>query len=284
MFAYVDDLVGAGNPYLTRTQLSEFEFGGVRFPLIDPSKGIRKPAGWSTVLSILSTQTPSDRGGYDDAVRDDGSVVYRFMRPAASDAWATNRALLETMDRGLPILYLIEVARSTYEPVYPVWFRGREGEAVVVSDAGPDGEYADMIDLRRYQQVVGKRRLHQEEFRARVLFAYEDRCCICRLGRRGLLDAAHIVDDADLIGLAIVPNGLSMCRIHHAAYDQYLIGVRPDLRVEVATDVLGEEDGPMLRYGLQEIAGLQIRVPSSRRAQPDPNRLEWKYERFRAAS
>lgn len=283
MFAYVDDLVGAGNPYLTRPQLSEFEFGGERFPLIDPSKGIRKPAGWSTVLSILSTQTPSDRGGYDDAVRDDGSVVYRFMRPAVSDASATNRALLETMDRGLPILYLIEVATSTYEPVYPVWFRGREGEAVVVSDVGPHGEYADMIDLRRYQQVVGKRRLHQEEFRARVLFAYEDRCCICRLGRRGLLDAAHIVDDADLIGLAIVPNGLAMCRIHHAAYDQYLIGVRPDLRVEVATDVLGEEDGPMLRYGLQEIAGLQIRVPSSRRAQPDPNRLEWKYERFRAA-
>jgi putative restriction endonuclease len=283
VFTYVDELVGSGSPYVTRAQLSEFHFRGERFPLIDPSKGIRKPAGWSTVLSILSTQTPADRGGYDDDVRDDGSVVYRFMRPAASDASATNSALLGTMDRGEPILYLIEVATSTYEPVYPVWFRGREGEAVVVSDVGPTGEYADIVDLRRYQKVVGKRRLHQEEFRARVLFAYEDRCCICRLGRRGLLDAAHIVDDADLSGLAIVPNGLSMCRIHHAAYDQYLIGVRPDLKIEVAPDVLREEDGPMLRHGLQEIAGNQIRVPSSRRAQPDPDRLEWKYERFLAA-
>lgn len=283
MFSYVDELVGSGSPYVTRAQLSDFRFRGERFPLIDPSKGIRKPAGWSTVLSILSTQTPADRGGYDDDVRDDGSVVYRFMRPAASDASATNSALLETMDRGEPILYLIEVATSMYEPVYPVWFRGREGEAVVASDHGPTGEYADIVDLRRYQKVVGKRRLHQEEFRARVLFAYEDRCCICRLGRRGLLDAAHIVDDADLSGLAIVPNGLSMCRIHHAAYDQYLIGVRPDLEIEVAPDVLGEEDGPMLRYGLQEIAGNRIRVPSSRRAQPDPDRLEWKYARFRAA-
>lgn len=283
MFAYVDALVGDGNPYVTRSQLSGFQFRGERFPLIDPSKGIRKPAGWATVLSILSTQTPADRGGYDDDFRDDGSVLYRFMRPAASDASATNSALLETMDRGQPILYLIEVATGTYEPVYPVWFQGRDGDAVVVSDVGPVGEYADIIDLRRYQKVVGRRRLHQEEFRARVLFAYEDRCCICRLARRGLLDAAHIVDDADPSGLAIVPNGLAMCRIHHAAYDQYLIGVRPDLEIEVAADVLIEVDGPMLRHALQEIAGERIRIPPSRRARPDPDRLEWKYERFRSA-
>lgn len=283
MFAYVDGLVGAGSPYVTRAQLSDFQFRGERFPLIDPSKGIRKPTGWSTALSILSTQTPANRGGYDDDFRDDGSVVYRFMRMRASDARATNQALLETMDRGLPILYLIEVATSTYEPVYPVWFRGREGDAVIVSDAAATGEYAEIVDMRRYQKVVGKRRLHQEEFRARVLFAYEDRCCICRLGRRGLLDAAHIVDDADPSGLSIVPNGLAMCRIHHAAYDQYLIGVRPDLTIEVTPDVLGEEDGPMLRYGLQEIAGHRIRVPRTRRAQPETDRLEWKYERFRSA-
>lgn len=284
MFAYVDELIGSGSPYVTRAQLSSFRFDGERFPLIDPSKGIRKPAGWATVLSILSTQTPAERGGYDDEVRNDGSVLYRFMRPAASDATATNRALLETMGRGRPILYLIEVATSTYEPVYPVWFRGREHNAVLVSDVGPTGEYADVVDLRRYTQVVGKRRLHQEEFRARVLFAYEDRCCICRLGRRGLLDAAHIVDDADPRGLAIVPNGLAMCRIHHAAYDQYLFGVRPDLTIEVDQDVLRDSDGPMLRHGLQEIAGHRIQVPTSRRAQPDPDRLEWKYERFRTAS
>lgn len=205
------------------------------------------------------------------------------MRETTTDAPATNRALLESMERTTPVLYLIEVAPSTYEPVFPVWLTRTEQDAVVVSDKGPAGEYADIVDLRRYQKVVGKRRLHQEEFRARVLFAYEDRCSICRLGRRGLLDAAHIVDDADPLGLPIVPNGLAMCRIHHAAYDQHLIGVRPDLTIEVAPDVLGEKDGPMLRHGLQEIAGCRIRIPSARRAQPDPDRLEWKYERFREA-
>lgn len=281
VFSYVDSLLEAGSPYVTRSQLRDFTFDGERVPLVDPSKGIRKPAGWSTVLSIMSTQRSADQGGYDDSVYADGSVAYRFMRDVASDAAATNRALLETMERGEPVLYLIEVAASTYEPVYPVWFTEHERNAVVVSDVGPTGAYAELIDLRRYRKVVGKRRLHQEEFRARVLFAYEDRCCICRLGRRGLLDAAHIVDDADPAGLAVVPNGLAMCRIHHGAYDQYLIGIRPDLAVEVAHDVLREVDGPMLRHGLQEIEGSRISVPRARRARPEPDRLEWKYARFR---
>lgn len=284
MFSYVDSVLADGAPYVTRRQLADFEHEGERFPLIDPSKGIRKPAGWSTVLSVLSTQKPADRGGYEDDERDDGSILYRFMRPAASDAAATNRALLENMDRGLPILYLVEVGTSMYAPIYPVWFRGREDQAVIVSDRAPVGEYADIIDLRRYREVSRKLRLHQEEFRARVLFAYEDRCCVCRFTRRGLLDAAHIVDDADPNGLAIVQNGLAMCRIHHGAYDQYLIGVRPDLVLEVAADVLEEIDGPMLQHGLKEMDGLSIRVPAARRAQPDPDRLEWKYERFRSVS
>lgn len=282
MFAYIDALIGRGVPYVTKGQLQAFTFRGERFPLIDPQKGIRKPAGWNTVLSITSTQRSVDRGGYDDEVRDDGSVSYRLMRETTSDAPATNRALLGTVGSEMPVLYLIEVDTGTYEPV-PAWLIDHEGDAVVVSDRGPTGEYAQLLDLRRYQRVVGKRRLHQEEFRARVLFAYEDRCCICRLARRGLLDAAHIVDDAETEGLAVVPNGLAMCRIHHGAYDQYLIGVRPDLTIEVAMDVLEEVDGPMLRHALQEIAGSRIRVPLSRRAQPDPYRLAWKYEKFQQA-
>lgn len=283
IFAYVDDLLSSGSPYVHRRQLSEFTFLDERFPLVDPSKGIRKPEGWSTVLSIMSTQRSAEQGGYDDQLHDDGSISYRFMRDVASDARSTNAALLETLDRGLPVLYLIEVATSTYEPVYPVWFTAAEERAVRVSDQGPTGEYAQLLDLRRYRKVVGKRRLHQQEFRARVLYAYEDRCCICRLSRRGLLDAAHIVDDAHVDGFAVIPNGLSMCRIHHGAYDQYLIGIRPDFRVEVALDVLDEVDGPMLRHGLQEIEGMRIHLPRGRRARPAAERLEWKYERFRAA-
>ena len=58
-------------------------------------------------------------------------------------------------------------------------------------------------------------------------------------------------------GAPVVPNGLSLCKIHHAAYDENFLGVRPDLVVEVRADV-DQIDGPMLRHGLQEMAGYHL--------------------------
>ena len=48
--------------------------------------------------------------------------------------------------------------------------------------------------------------------------------------RAALLDAAHIVMDADeQLGHPIVSNGLPLTKLHHAAFDAHLIGVDPQL-------------------------------------------------------
>ena len=106
---------------------------------------------------------------------------------------------------------------------------------------------------------------------------------MCRLHHGALLDAAHIVPDGEPRGEPVVPNGLALCKIHHAAYDINLIGVRPDLVVDVAPRIRDEVDGPMLLHGLQEMAGTQLLVPHQRAAQPDSDRLAYRYERFRDA-
>jgi len=41
-------------------------------------------------------------------------------------------------------------------------------------------------------------------------------------------------------------SAVGLCKLHHAAFDRYLIGVTPDLEVTVRLDVLQEIDGPML--------------------------------------
>ena len=75
-----------------------------------------------------------------------------------------------------------------------------------------------------------------------------------------------------------------MCKIHHAAFDQYLMTVRPtDYAIEVRTDVLDEEDGPTLRYALQGVHGATIQLPRQRAAHPDRDLLGERYERFRLA-
>jgi hypothetical protein len=43
-----------------------------------------------------------------------------------------------------------------------------------------------------------------------------------------------------------VSNGLSLCVIHHRAFDQKLVGVSPEYVVHVSRRLLEDEDGPML--------------------------------------
>ena len=115
--------------------------------------------------------------------------------------------------------------------------------------------------------------------------AYETQCAVCSLRHGELLDAAHIVPDAHEDGIAAVRNGLALCKIHHAAYDRRILGIRPgDYSVEIRRDLLEEVDGPMLLHGLQERHGKRLMVlPRKRRERPDSELLEISYREFLAA-
>jgi putative restriction endonuclease len=97
-----------------------------------------------------------------------------------------------------------------------------------------------------------KHRLHQLSFREAVSAAYNGRCALPGLPEPLLLDAAHIVADRDaLYGQPVVPNGVPLSKIHHAAFDAHLIGIDPDYRVHVSDRLLSLNDGPMARSSLK---------------------------------
>ena len=73
-------------------------------------------------------------------------------------------------------------------------------------------------------------------------------------------DAAHIVPDSEN-GTPIISNGLPLCKIHYAAFDQNIFGITPDYIVKTRDDVLNEIDGPMLKHGLQGFNNQRIYVP-----------------------
>jgi putative restriction endonuclease len=81
-----------------------------------------------------------------------------------------------------------------------------------------------------------------------------------------------------------VPNGLAICKLHHAAFDRHILGVRPDLMVEVRLDILREVDGPMLKHGLQGFQGQRIIVPHAERLRPRREFLEERFTLFREAA
>jgi putative restriction endonuclease len=79
-----------------------------------------------------------------------------------------------------------------------------------------------------------------------------------------------------------VSNGLSLCSIHHRAFDEDLVGVDPGLGVHVSRRLLDEDDGPMLDV-LKGFHGTVLSAPSKRLWRPDPERLELRFARFRSA-
>ena len=104
---------------------------------------------------------------------------------------------------------------------------------------------------------------------------------MCRLKEVRLLDAAHILGDLEERGDAVVANGLSLCSIHHRAFDEDLVGVSPDYEVRVSPRLLEDEDGPMLEL-LKGFHGQALQVPRSAALRPDRERLAERYERFLA--
>jgi putative restriction endonuclease len=147
---------------------------------------------------------------------------------------------------------------------------------------GVDFEIAE--PRREYVTATFRRRLHQLAFRERVLRAYQERCAMCRLRHRELLDAAHIVPDQEPEGVPAVSNGLSLCKLHHAAFDSLFVTVNLDYRVVVREDVLDEKDGPMLLHGLQELHGMPIQLPRRAEWLPSRDSLSQHLRRFGAAS
>ncbi len=83
----------------------------------------------------------------------------------------------------------------------------------------------------------------------------------------------------------MVTNGLTLCKMHHAAYDRRIMGITPNYEVRVNDQILLEVDGPMLRHGIQEFHGEKLMVLPRRRAErPDPELLEERFQAFLDAS
>lgn len=271
-----------------------FEHAGRRVPLVGP-QGIFTPAILRLPLSI--TTVPPVHGKqppYDDQMGGDGLLRYRYR--GTDPKHRDNAGLRETMRGKIPLVYFHGVVKGYYVAAWPVFVIAADPGTLTFTVAmgrepadlsGPlslanltfenDGE-------RRYATRATIVRLHQQGFRMRVLQAYRERCAICRLRHQELLEAAHILPDGHPRGRPIVPNGLALCSLHHAAFDRDVLGISPDLRVDVRLDVLREVDGPMLEHGLQGFHGSVVNVPRVEPLRPNREFLAERYELFRKAS
>jgi putative restriction endonuclease len=293
-FAFLDHQTTVHGEVLPRGLLAEgFQFEGRRVPLIGP-QGIFKPAILPDMpLSI--TTTPEIEGKdrpYRDEMGPDGLLRYSYR--GTDPGHRDNVGVRLAMQRRAPLIYLWGVIAGRYMPVWPVFVVQDDPARLTFSVAVDDSRIFSGVDepdmtgvaeaRRAYVTTLTLRRMHQQGFSHRVLRAYREACAVCRLRHRELLEACHILPDGHPRGEPIVPNGIALCRLHHAAYDRNILGIRPDLKIVIRTDVLHEIDGPMLRHGLQGFEGCTIQVPSRAGLRPKPEFLAERFETFRHAS
>lgn len=245
--------------HLSAGQLAEgFYFDGQRYPLVNPRRGIFKPAQMRFLLSVNTVfPKPGNRVWYDDQrevhrqIFDGEEMVdYAFMgeNPDSAD----NRWLREAFENEVPIIYFLGIAPGRYQAILPTFVgdwdapRRRARIAFGLPEQRTLAPPADALE-RRYALRAVKQRLHQASFREAVIGAYQGRCALSGLPEPMLLDAAHIVEDRDeLLGQPVVRNGIPLSKIHHAAFDAHLIGIDPDYRLHVSERLLAQRDGPML--------------------------------------
>jgi len=262
-----------------------FTFQDHAVPLIG-ARGIWKPAIMQLPISI----TTSPDGPYDDSFNEENFLKYKY---SGTDPYhSDNVGLREIMKNNIPLIYFHGVIKGKYLASWPVYIIGDSivdltftvaVDSSQVISSGTMNEDQESYYRRSYLTSQIKIRLHQKGFRERVLHAYRNQCSLCRLKHQELLDAAHIIPDSEEGGLPIVQNGISLCKIHHAAFDKNIIGITPDYKIKVREDILIETDGPMLKYGLQSLEDQKLVLPRNHTLRPDPERLDFRYQQFKTA-
>ena len=200
--AWINDVTLGGSIPVSRDQLAnDFIVQGLRFPLIDRGRGIRKPLGWTAALSIATSVPKSGRGRpYDDTEGLDGLHRYKLRRDEGGHA--ENEGLRAAMRDQLPIIWFYGVEPGVFQAISPVYLTAEEPDqgqfVLALTEDQRTVRPGSVVEetLRRYLISETKRRLHQPVFSAQVMLAYETRCAVCSLGHRELLDAAHIIPDS----------------------------------------------------------------------------------------
>lgn len=280
IFDEASRFVDSKGGYASRDELVNFQFAGETFGLIDYTRGIRNPQAFDATLSIVS----SHDGPYEDHVGESGLFNYSFASGGAREG--DNRKMLVALERRTPIILFEKPLPNVYVPVMPAYVVDvDEARRFFVIATTPEGLRAHELGdagwiEKRYVARVVQQRVHQPVFRAQVLVAYERTCAICRLKHAELLDAAHIIPDTHADGVAAVSNGLALCKIHHAAYDQNFIGIDGGYRVHVNAELLAEVDGPMLKHGIQEMDGVMLTTPRAKAWMPSRERLDARFSTF----
>lgn len=175
-------------------------------------------------------------------------------------------SLLWYVQHGLPLHNSQDDATSVSELIEPT----PEIERSFLDNASDE-----IAASRRYDLVETMRAYRESRFRPAVLRAYRNQCAVCGCALK-LVDAAHIIPVSHPRSTDVVTNGLALCRLHHGAYDNALLGVQSNYHIVVNPAAERRLVDLGLHMGLEAFKSTlpkMITLPNVSDVRPDPMNL-----------
>lgn len=154
---------------------------------------------------------------------------------------------------------------------------GFESEKLVANLKGEeivDSNESEPTKEGKERDVMVRVRVNQSFFRATILAAYNNQCCITGLSVPELLNASHIIPwSVDLANRVNPRNGLCLSAIHDRAFDRGLLTITTDYQVQISTKLKSIPINDSLKIFLLNFDGAKISLPD--RFVPDINFLDY---------
>lgn len=139
------------------------------------------------------------------------------------------------------------------------------------SDAANDDETdSHMESVEGLLTISHSRTKRDPLFRKIICEAYDYRCAMCGI-QLDLIEAAHIVPHAHDKGTDEIGNGISLCVLHHKAYDRSLIYFNERFEISINQEKVRYLEKMQRDSGLgkfQELAFAEVVTPRNRAATP----------------
>jgi putative restriction endonuclease len=249
---------------------------GVALPLVAPQGYQTLLFGWYEQLRVIAAFDP-DRHRQPSAASPSIQISISTLQEAAARGLAVqqrgNREIALAFRPELLTTY-IENQRSLHD------FAGSSHDIELLERAGRGQEVQEeetrSIPTERERVILTiSIRRREASFRARVLSAYNHSCAMCYL-QLDLVETAHIIPVGVPGSTDETRNGLALCPLHHEAYDDALVGIRPDYRVIVNERLLRNLRAEQRHRGEARFRAAlkeRIMIPVLSSDRPDPDYL-----------
>lgn len=257
---------GGGGPDVRPTNERRIQLTNVQ-GLRQGARGRIVLGGWSEEFGVyvfwdarrhvrFSQKSPSLQVGASTLEEAAGIGIATQLRPSREGTEVVvavhSDSLLWYVQQGEPLHDTEEAAKDVAELIDP---SPEVEDTILNADPAPDGA------VRRRRLVETMQLYREERFRPEVLRAYGYRCAVCGYSLK-LVDSAHIIPVADPRSNDHVTNGIALCKLHHAAFDTALIGVKSDYSIMINPKRVANLTTLDRIHGLEDLT-LQLELPRS---------------------